>query len=570
MTAWDRLEPNSTDATLLEGLQARVADPLWMLARQWQSGEFDGEDAASPVRVLCRTESHALTRVRFGDADERALDGNLPLEPLVEAIMPNPASAEDVASINSAALAALPREAGSPEALKNRLRALYPFDPARYRPDHPLPAAAERRLRLLARHAFDPFDLADEQGRRLLAREPGLADWVMTLRGIVAGRGRGIAARADAWNPEALAYEVSVSGRAGGEDYGLRAVDYGGGRLDWYSFDRDPADAAPPVAGASRVNSIDSVPLPLAYAGQPAARYWEFEDGEVHYGGIAAGPADIARMIVADFAAIGGDDTFVVPLEVPVGSVSRVRALIVVDSFGEGIDAGLLDIGDGPLPAQCHRVPSATQRDRAATQDQGLPFDLFALSGEDAPVGHRGPWLPVLPVTANAMNGRPLERVSLRRDEEANLAWAVEETIEGPFGAPLRRRQMWQIDEPASLAQDEAWPYRLQTPVPPWWIPLVPERIGDAAQMRLRRARLGAWEAMDPARTGPKSRLMDPTRAVTINEAAVPASGTTVERHWQLARAYDGQVVLWQSWHRKFGATDRASGLAYDAIARKW
>ena len=34
-----------------DGLSARLADPLWMLARQWQLGEFRGDDAGSAVSV---------------------------------------------------------------------------------------------------------------------------------------------------------------------------------------------------------------------------------------------------------------------------------------------------------------------------------------------------------------------------------------------------------------------------------------------------------------------------------------------------------------------------------------
>ena len=33
------------------GLQAPLADPLWMLARQWQFNEFQGEDAGTPLRL---------------------------------------------------------------------------------------------------------------------------------------------------------------------------------------------------------------------------------------------------------------------------------------------------------------------------------------------------------------------------------------------------------------------------------------------------------------------------------------------------------------------------------------
>ena len=49
VTTWTRLEPLPHSAEL--DLEARIADPLWMLARQWQVGEFRGEDAASPVYV---------------------------------------------------------------------------------------------------------------------------------------------------------------------------------------------------------------------------------------------------------------------------------------------------------------------------------------------------------------------------------------------------------------------------------------------------------------------------------------------------------------------------------------
>ena len=48
-TTWSRLEPLPTSDDVSVGLQARIADPLWMLARQWQFNEFQGEDAGSPI-----------------------------------------------------------------------------------------------------------------------------------------------------------------------------------------------------------------------------------------------------------------------------------------------------------------------------------------------------------------------------------------------------------------------------------------------------------------------------------------------------------------------------------------
>ena len=49
---WNRLELHARSRDLDPGLAAYTADPLWMLARQWQFGEFQGEDTGSPVSAI--------------------------------------------------------------------------------------------------------------------------------------------------------------------------------------------------------------------------------------------------------------------------------------------------------------------------------------------------------------------------------------------------------------------------------------------------------------------------------------------------------------------------------------
>lgn len=557
---WDRLEPNNTDETLIEGLQARVADPLWMLARQWQTGELDGEDAASPFATWITHETLPLTTLTTPDGRQQSIAGSpMPLEPLIEAIAPTAASAEDYASLGAAAIADLPRDVDA-GMIRRLLRVHYPVDASGLRPDAPLPQPVLRRLRVLARHGFDPFALMADKGQALLGdkslpkvKNGMLEDWLERHTHRCDMRGRAIAQRTDAWDSHNLEYQATVSTRAGDLQVDLDLAQYGGGRLDWYSFDGGSGAAAKSV-GAARISrqTVRGTPMALTYAGQPVSRFWEFEDAEVHFGGLSAGPADIVRMVVADFAAIGGDDVFVIPFEVPVGALARVTRLEVRDVFG-----------------YAHTVLPAREMDKPGP-DGSRPFAMFELAGAKPPDAGVSPWLPVLPVLANAMDGPALERVSLRRDEDANMAWAVEEEIEGPFGRPLRRRQAWEPKEFDALEPDQAWPYKVQTDVPPWWIPLVPERIGTGAEMHLRRARMGVWETLPADQVGPKSRAMDTTRPVTLAEHALPVSGLELTRHWQLARAYDGQIVLWQSWRRRTGAKARPSGLQFDAIARKW
>ena len=61
ITIWVRLEPRPRDGALDESLQAQVRDPLWLLARQWQFGEFQGENTGSLVGADLIVESGQVT-----------------------------------------------------------------------------------------------------------------------------------------------------------------------------------------------------------------------------------------------------------------------------------------------------------------------------------------------------------------------------------------------------------------------------------------------------------------------------------------------------------------------------
>src|SRR5262245_66256589 len=58
---WTRLEPQSRSGDPTPGLEARVHDPLWLLARQWQFGEFQGEDAGTPLTAHVETLAARVT-----------------------------------------------------------------------------------------------------------------------------------------------------------------------------------------------------------------------------------------------------------------------------------------------------------------------------------------------------------------------------------------------------------------------------------------------------------------------------------------------------------------------------
>ena len=81
-----RLEPPAYSRGVEEGLAARVHDALWLLARQWQFGEFNGKDAGTPVVVHATGSSSPVDAWRgLKQADWTPFDGGAdPLDALVE------------------------------------------------------------------------------------------------------------------------------------------------------------------------------------------------------------------------------------------------------------------------------------------------------------------------------------------------------------------------------------------------------------------------------------------------------------------------------------------------------
>jgi hypothetical protein len=555
---WDRLEAHTRDVQLEEGLQARIADPLFLLARQWQVGEFRGEDAASPVHVRLRVEHPRVSSFRNEASGQRpveAIDGLLETRAEAEATDDSPSRFGLSAQAGLALLRRL--DIARLSHLRSTLRTARPL-PLTPEMMVGLPPREARRLRLLAHGSIDGLKLLNEGIDAFLARLPA-ADrekafpvfkaWEAEQRARIARPG----ASGETWLPSRLEHRFSVAAPTADGDVVLRAAEYPGGHLDWYSFDvqakathgNTPPDKAP-------ARTVDVLPVPVEYAGMPASRYWALEDGSVYFGGISSGPTDIGRLIVAEFATIYSDDWFLVPVRLPVGCIARVVSAQVWTVFGEQ-----------------RRVTSVAQRDEADTPGR-RPWAFFELTGDGSAAGGT-PWLFIAPSLGTSQSGPSIEEVSFIRDEAANLAWAVEQRIESPRGSAIPRRLEWTADGAArSSGNGAAWRYRLQSAVPPHWIPFVVDRPDPASPaVRLQRARLLAWgELPDPQRAGAKGRLLATDGPLFIHEEEIPRGGIRVTRHWQMARGSDGRLYLWRARQKHSGRGERGSGLRFDTLER--
>lgn len=559
---WSRIESMGRAADFGDAISARVADPLWMIGRQWQLGELTGDDATQPAAVKVRLRHAPLVGYQLGDDPARPLPRGTPLERLVEAAPPpsnGPGAVHDTVRAGERLRRRLERLGLS--AAVGALRAAFPPDPPSPHAAR-LTAAEQARLVMLTRHGIDGRAVAattDTALERALAGLPA-GDRTRAIE-TVRGWSRGERPEASAaWVPERFEYTFRLFARDRDGPITLQAPEYQGGMLDWHCFDIDP-DAPPPHAltGARSPapSEVTTIAAPVRFAGMPASRWWEFEDGEVNLGDLDAGPADLARLAVAEFSAVYNDDWFLVPVRVRRSELVRVEELTIVDTFGDP-----------------HTIRPASQVDSRAGGPAARAWRYFELDGDPHRQQKRAPWLLVPPSLAGSLHGPHLEQVSLARDEDSNLAWAIERIIEGPLGRPMDRASTWSGREQEGGEPSEphrygeaSWRYELETPAPPWWIPLVPERQDvHSEQVRLRRARMATWSEQDPRDVGPKGTLLEPGRPFFVYEEEVPRSGATVSRSWQWARWHDGSTHLWLQRRKQNGRSERSADLRWDVL----
>jgi hypothetical protein len=333
----------------------------------------------------------------------------------------------------------------------------------------------------------------------------------------------------------------------------LRADEYRGGRLDWHSF---VAAGQPSLGAPGRPRPPQQIvrtvlPTPAVYGGMPAGRFWEVEDGSVRFGALAGGRTDVARLLLAEFALTYGDDWFVVPIDLPVGSLCSIDGLEVTDTFGE------------------------TTRIERSVNQTGAPFRLFEL---DAPFGparvSKMFFLP--PVLVEVAESDPIEEAGLMRDELANVVWGIERRYQGGAGTPVDRYEEHQ--RRLAVAQrvetdfgDAHLLYRLATDVPDHWFPFVPVTAAGTSPAQgviqlERRAIVRVLADGTELTPAPRGRILSAADPLRIEEEEVPRSGVDVVRTFQLARWLDGRYVLWSGKHRKVGAGEGSSGLRFDAV----
>jgi hypothetical protein len=580
ITSWMRLEPNNRQDKMNTGLQAMIYDPLWLLARQWQLGEFQGEDNGSPVIARWQGESAPLTRFHSGailpnvDPKTKAQDYDnqrIPLEALVEreTIRTPP---EDITKPEKLKLAV--------ESGQQFLRMLEQQPLSRSYRDafikhYPLPQLTQEQEGAFDRESISFVNLMAKRvpdGRLLYAAfnskkitfpatltitDADFAEvekagklWLQWLESLFSEPN----SNNSSWLPERMEYAFSVGGRFSDGECVLTSKEYFEGHLDWHAFDVDSGV----TLGATTGNAITDIshtviPAPVSYRGMPAARFWEFEDAQVDFGAVEAGPNDLIRMLLVEFALVYGNDWFVIPIELEIGTLNKTRSLVVTDTFG--VRTLIKPASELPPPHSSWKMYQLSNLRASSTNPS--PSGVF--------------YLP--PALLKSLESRPIEEVLFLRDEMANMAWGVERLIESPIEKPLNRfedyqskkRLLSQETNTKMASNTDTLHYQLTTEVPDYWIPLLP--VSTDQGLRLKR---GAVLKTDGTRETihAKGHILNPgdSKALELFEEEVPREGIRVTRSYQFTRWIDGSSHIWMGRRKSVGRGEGSSGLSFDTL----
>lgn len=553
-TNWLRFEPRPRAASLEDSFEARVHDPLWLMGRQWQLGEFQGEDVGTPVQVRMSVTNAPIDAVAVGSAVRSYDPSSEPLEMLVE----QEALPSAGASVwRRTALHGLQFLRMLPAPLRLRYRAQivnrYRLAmPAGAGADHPLDHAFQQ---IIAQRLPDGAAMAAEWTAWVDRRQPpppfidinDVDAFAETARSWLEWRKTVLAQPADgesAWSPSRLSYAVAVSGAdptspSGTARIALEAADYRGGRLDWYSFDvGPPGPFAQHSANPPRTQQHALLPVTMAFRGMPAARWWEFEDATVALGNTDVAPEDLARLLLLEFAFCYATDYFIIPVQMAPGSLCHFDQFTAVNTFGDIIPVD-------PLRPQ---------------KPGDKPWRMFAISaGVDGQLDEF--FLP--PALAPTIDGQVVEEVFLTRDEMANVVWAVERLVESPVGYPMPLQERGRAEEEAIAASQAAdrWTYTLASQVPKGWLPYVPVQLPRVNGIRSRGVQLQRVSSQ------PSGALLGAPGAELLNEEEVTRRGVRITRSYQLARWTNGETYVWSTRSVTAGRGESASGLRFDTLA---
>ncbi len=602
-TIWNRLESRPRSSNLDRALRCEVRDPLWMLTRQWQFGEFQAEDNGSPILTKVKYQSAPIHKYSLRGQKAANFDADFPLEATIE---------KQVVDLDLSLRIEmgrywfrLLRGTLSSTLAKNIIKefkankdlhfVLPPEDDddAQYNAAQIL--SNSKQLNLLSTvangrlidggHLYEYLttgsnkkasDLISSSNAQVNDLGKTFIEWFNSVYAQPDGP------KDTAWHPSHMEYQFDVS--VSDENLNgkvLHTEEYYHGRLDWYNFDFAGQKDKPHNTLGQGIKKSDfsrdeltMLPTEVNFPGMPNARWWQIEDGTVNFGNLKPDTTDISKLIVSEFGLIYGNDWMMVPLSVESGSLSQVDHIEVTDVFGQR---------------------TIVKHVNENTPDEFWSFfQVYDRDNDDNKQNERSLLLP--PVVHHTLEGPPLEQIKLARDEMANMVWAVETIVPNELGegmdgheAAMHLQAFYKNlagEEDIVLFENKSeWKYNLASTVPENWIPFIPVKLKDpnlnlslnkTRQIQLQRAAMPRVLSNFPTRRiRPRTSILkegmdsQTVKPFYLFEEEVPRSGAIISLNWQRTRWYNGKTVVWQGRKKTNGRGESYSNLRFDFINGK-
>lgn len=603
ITMWNRLENWPRTHHFDRALKAEVRDALWLLSRQWQLGEFKGDDAGSPVFAKMHLATTKLNKYQANAHDVQLFEENIPLEAKMEQRpLPFQLGEQKIALdirllMGRQWLKMLSTIKFADDKAIEDLERQY-INHERYRiipPDpgekgnaqvcaHPevwqqFAAVAGRSMDGAALYFYlkeDPPGSAHDGITVPENKETDIEDIaVQFIQWFENLFYQPLQPENNAWQPSYLEYQFSCSAPVEAGEMVLKAEEYYHGHLDWYNLDLDRKrsklddipEVTPPDQRQPQTQSF--IPAPIVFEGMPNTRWWSFEDRRTNFGDIQPGTVDLAKLLLIEFGLIYANDWFLIPVTLPTGSISCVRGMAVTNVFGERF--------------WIEAAGSGTNED----------WSMFKLKVKEGPEQPPDTSLLLLPTVPKIQESDPVEAATFIRDEMANMVWGIETIVALPTGssksgheAAIETRNFYQrllqndIDEgtitPPAIEYNAKIRYQVMNTVPENWIPFIPVHKDEAKrEIQLQRAtmpRMLEGNPDKPDKIRPRTVLiregLDKTSSARyyVHEEEVPRSGIRVYQSFQRTRWYDGRVFTWLGIRKQTGRGEGSSGLAFDRI----
>ena len=554
ITAYNRLETSPRTANFDRSLKAEVRDAMWMLTRQWQFGEFEGEDAASPISAQILGLHTMMDRVSFPAGQPFAFDQDMPLETHVEreTVRPNLSLSVQMGRYFLKLMKTNALEASLPDFISR-----YPLDFEIDSNDHD----AVQLYDSVKTKMFNGYSLYHEintlQGTATI-----FENWVNAAFPLTKSKFIEIAAifsswhqrnysqpqtkEDTAWLSSQLEYQFSISSPEN-QQKTLTVEQYYEGHLDWYSFDLDPNKEIalpnqPKEQGGPTENFVSFIPAPITFKGMPNPRFWMMEENQTDFGKIDTSPTGLLHLMLAEFGLIYSNDWFMLPYPLEINTLCEIQDIVITDVFGQEI---LIRPAGKGLETNWHRW---TMFHHSSKQNAVDTTNLFYLA----------------PSITKSLESPSLEEVNFLRDEMANMVWAVENIVPSQIGKGVRGSEMALSEKPADpfvpVGTAEIR-YVLGTTVPDYWKPFVPVHVnGSNTEIRLQRAQM-------PGAKPPYGVLLSEQPApYFINEEEVPRAGIIVSRSFQRTRWLNGKTYLWIGRAKEAGRGEGQSNLKFDQL----